>query len=227
MSAGHINFLLGLWAASLAIHDDEPPFSKATHLYDTIDSIPLGDVTWESFALKYNGPRPVENIPPWMKVEYEVWFWDPRALVHNLLSNPDFKSGFNYTPYQERMTVGVHRFQDLMSGNWAWNQVVGIQYSVSGLVLIHNVRILSPRIPKLMAPFSALLSSAAIKLLCLSLREIMSTGPSIYLSVTYTTVSGEHIAMALWSLASSLSRNVSGVSFCLIFVNMWVSFSNL
>jgi len=136
MSAGDINFLLGLWAASLAIYDNEPPFLKATNLYDSIDSTPLGDVAWESFALQYNGDRPVENTPPWMEAEYDVWFRDPRTLVHNLLSNPDFKSGFDYAPYQERTTVGVHRFKDFMSGNWAWNQAVGLQYSAGDLVLI-------------------------------------------------------------------------------------------
>jgi hypothetical protein len=55
MSAGDINFLLHLWAASLDIHNDVPPFSKATHLYDAINSTPLGDITWESFTLQYNG----------------------------------------------------------------------------------------------------------------------------------------------------------------------------
>jgi hypothetical protein len=87
MSAGDINFLFNLWGASLAVHGDGPPFSKAKHLYDTIDSTPLGDVTWESFALLYNGNRPVENTPAWMEAEYDVWFRDPRTLVHNLLSN--------------------------------------------------------------------------------------------------------------------------------------------
>ena len=136
MSAGDINFLLGVWGASLAIHDDEPPFSNAKHLYDTIDLTPLGDVTWESFALLYNGRRPVGKTPPWMEAEYDVWFRDPRTLVHNLLSNPDFKSGFDYMPFQERMAARVHRFQDLMSGNWAWSQAVGLRYSIGGLVLI-------------------------------------------------------------------------------------------
>lgn len=126
MSAGDINILLGLWAASLAVYGDEPPFSKATHLYDTIDSTPLGDVTWESFALQYNGPQPAVNPPPWMQAEYDVWFQDPRTLVHNLLSNPDFKSGFDYVPYQEHAASGAHRFQDFMSGNWAWKQAVGL-----------------------------------------------------------------------------------------------------
>ena len=225
MSTEHINILLGIWAESLAKHDDEPPFSNATHLYDTVDSTPLGDVSWESFVLQYNGPRPVENIPQWMEAEYDVWFRDPRTLVHKFLSNPDFRFGFDYEPYQMRTNAGVHRFQEFMSGNWAWNQAVGLQYSIGGQVLIYNVRILSLRIPKPMARFFALLSSVPTKQLYLFL-ETMSTGPSIYLSVTYTTVSGENIAMVLRSLASSLSRNVSVVSYCLISVNVWVSFSN-
>lgn len=128
MSAGDINFLLSLWAASLAIHSGEPPFSKATHLYDTIDSTPLGDAAWESFSLQYNGTQPESNVPAWMLAEYDVWFRDPLTLVHNLQSNPDFKSGFDYAPYQERTGDGLHRFQDFMSANWAWNQAVGFRY---------------------------------------------------------------------------------------------------
>ena len=127
MSAGDINFLLSLWGASLATHGDAPPFSKSTHLYDTIDSTPLGDTAWESFSLQYNGAKPESNIPSWMLAEYDVWFRDPRSLVHNLLSNPDFKSDFDYAPFQERTGDGLHRFQDFMSGNWAWKQAVGFR----------------------------------------------------------------------------------------------------
>lgn len=128
MSAGDINFILSLWAASLAVHDDDPPFSSASHMYDTIDSTPLGDVPWESFSLQYNGAQPVDNVPSWMKAEYDVWFRNPRALVHNILSNPDFESGFDYAPFQERNVDGVHRFCDFMSANWAWNQAVSSRY---------------------------------------------------------------------------------------------------
>jgi hypothetical protein len=55
-----------------------------------------------------------------MEAEYDVWFWDPHIIVHNLLSNPDFKSDFYYAPFQKHTTDGTHRFQDFMSGNWAW-----------------------------------------------------------------------------------------------------------
>jgi hypothetical protein len=51
MSTGNINCMLNFWAASLAIHNDKPPFSNTTDLYRTIDSTPLGDVAWESFSL--------------------------------------------------------------------------------------------------------------------------------------------------------------------------------
>jgi hypothetical protein len=121
MSAGDINSLLSLWAASLAIHNDEPPFSKATDLYNTIDSTPLGDVKWESFGLQYNGIQPADNVPSWMQAEYDVWFRDSRILVHNI---PDFESEFDYAPFQEYIGDSVHRFQDFMSANWAWQQAV-------------------------------------------------------------------------------------------------------
>jgi Plavaka transposase len=136
MSAGDINFLLNLWAASLAIHNDEPPFSKATHLYSTIDSTPLGDVAWDSFSLQYNGTKPESNVPSWMLAEYDVWFRDPRTLVRNLLSNPDFKDDFDYAPFQERTSDGIHRFQDFMSANWAWNQAVSFHYIFFDLELM-------------------------------------------------------------------------------------------
>ncbi|KAF8802624.1 hypothetical protein BYT27DRAFT_7215275 [Phlegmacium glaucopus] len=123
MSAGDINSILSLWAASLAIHNDEPPFLNATDLYNTIDSTPLGDLAWESFSLQYNGTQPASNVPSWMQAEYDVWFRDPQTLVKLLLSNPNFKSGFDYAPFQEYTTDGVHRFWDFMSANWAWHQV--------------------------------------------------------------------------------------------------------
>jgi hypothetical protein len=136
MSSGDINCLLSLWAASLATHGDEPPFSKATDLYNTIDSTPLGDAPWESFSLQYNGTRPSEGVPPWMDAEYDVWFRDPCTLVHNLLSNPDFKSDFDYAPFQEHTSDGVHRFQEFMSGNWSWNQAVSLHYGRFNLILV-------------------------------------------------------------------------------------------
>jgi hypothetical protein len=126
MSAGDIDFLLSLWAASLAPHNDKPPFSKATHMYETIDETPLGEAPWQSFTLHFNGAQPVDDVPSWMKAGYDVWFRDPRVLVHNLLSNPDFKGEIDLAPFQEYSSDGAHRFQDFMSGLWAWRQAVGL-----------------------------------------------------------------------------------------------------
>jgi len=128
MSAGHIDTLLNLWAASLLEHSDEPPFSNHTELYDAIDSTPLGDVPWEVFNLKYDRVLPENEVPAWMTSEYDVWFRDPHSIIRNLLSNPDFDGEFNYTPYQEYDAPGNHRFQDFMSGNWAWKQAVRVLF---------------------------------------------------------------------------------------------------
>jgi Plavaka transposase len=71
-----------------------------------------------------------------MEAEYDVWFWDPCTLVHNLLPNPDFNSGFDYSPFQEHTSDGVHHFQDFMSGNWAWTQAVSLCYNLHDLTLM-------------------------------------------------------------------------------------------
>lgn len=60
MSAGNINLTTGLWATSLAAHNDSPPFKNVKAMYDTIDSTPLGDIPWQSFTLNFNGTPPQE-----------------------------------------------------------------------------------------------------------------------------------------------------------------------
>ena len=74
MSASHIDALLDLWAATLEKHNDHPPFANHRDLYQTIDSIPLGDVPWQSFAVKFCGDKPDVNVPPWMNGSYDVWY---------------------------------------------------------------------------------------------------------------------------------------------------------
>ncbi|KAH9027218.1 hypothetical protein EDB85DRAFT_1893036 [Lactarius pseudohatsudake] len=122
MSARDINCLLTLWAASLSAHNGKPPFANAAQMYSAIDSTPLGDTPWQSFSLQYNGIRSEGNIVSWQEADYNVWFRNPRTLVHGILSNPDFKSDFDLAPLQEHTPDGTHRFCDFMSGNWAWRQ---------------------------------------------------------------------------------------------------------
>jgi hypothetical protein len=129
MPAAQIKTLLDLWSArSFKLGRDEgAPFEDAKELYDTIDSIPLGDVAWESFSMKYNGKRPQHSdVPDWMNAKFDVWFRDPRKLVHNLISNPDFDGEFDYAPFHEYDKAGNHRFCDFMSEDWAWKQAVGL-----------------------------------------------------------------------------------------------------
>lgn len=129
MSAGDINIITGLWAASLTPHHDSPPFANAKAMYDTIDSTPLGDIPWQGFTLNYNGPPPEtrglngEN-PPWTTADYDIWFRDARLLVQEMLANPDFAGEFDFAPYQEYSADGQHRFENFMSGDWAWEQAV-------------------------------------------------------------------------------------------------------
>jgi len=139
MSAGHIDTLLSLWATSLLKHGDEPPFSNHAELYNTIDSTPLGDVPWEVFNLKYDGALPENEVPSWMTSKYDVWFRDPRSVLRNVLSNPDFDGEFDYAPYQEYDVSGNHRFQDFMSGNWAWKQAVRVLFYHILLFFLNNL----------------------------------------------------------------------------------------
>ncbi|KZP30691.1 hypothetical protein FIBSPDRAFT_907902 [Athelia psychrophila] len=125
MSQGDTDFLGTLWAASLASHSGaEPPITDHEDLHEKIDATTVGDVPWESFTLKYNGELPPEDerIPSWMLDDQPVWYRDPKELVRNLLGNPDFKNEFDTTPFHEYDVNDNHRFENFMSGDWAWQQ---------------------------------------------------------------------------------------------------------
>jgi len=124
MSASDIDTLLNLWGASTATQGGVPPFQNHQDLYDTIDSTPLGNTPWESFSLCFNGYQPEGQVSSWMDTDYNFWFHNPCQLVHNIISNPDFKDGFDYAPYQEHDINGSHHYHNLMSANWAWQQAV-------------------------------------------------------------------------------------------------------
>ena len=124
MSASDIDILLNLWNASTVAYGISAPFQNHKHLYDTIDATPLGDIPWKSFSLQFNGNRPEGEVPSWMDAGYDVWFRDPHKLVHNIISNPDFENGFDYTPYQEHKADGSRCYHNFMSANWSWKQAV-------------------------------------------------------------------------------------------------------
>ena len=125
MSAANIDILCTLWAASLDEFDIDPPFSGHRDMYSKIDTRPVGGVPWQSATFKYDGPRPdgVEMLK-WMENEYEIWFRDPRLLFKNMLANHDFDGFFDYAPFRQYNNKGDHRYENFMSGDWAWKRAV-------------------------------------------------------------------------------------------------------
>ena len=125
LSHGDIDQLLALWSATLAPHNDFPPFVDHQDLHAQIDAIRLGHVPWRSYTAQYQGLRPDGGpIPEWMDAKYELWYPDPRKIIHNLLTNPEFVSGIDYAPHRD-FQDGKRQYGDFMSGDWAWDQCVG------------------------------------------------------------------------------------------------------
>ena len=98
--------------------------SDYNDVYETIDSIPLGDTRWESFMVTYTRIRPNINIPPWMEADYKVWYHDPHMIICNQLVNPNFEHEIDYTPKQVFDNESEWEYSDLMTGNWSWQQAV-------------------------------------------------------------------------------------------------------
>jgi hypothetical protein len=133
MSAGNIDILMQLmaaWQKSRASRlDDEsepidPPFNSANHMYNIIDSIPLGDVPWEGFKVTYTGDIPENNPPSWMTKTFEVWYRNPLEILEAQIGNPDFDGEIDYAPKQVLGKNGKRQFTDLQSGDWTWEQAV-------------------------------------------------------------------------------------------------------
>lgn len=123
-SAGKIDNILQLWAESLERHGDDLPFLNHQDLYDTIDAIPLGSVPWESFSFAYTGPDITPDSPKWMTADYTIWYRDPHQLFLLMLQNSDFATDFDYAPLRQYDEDGNRRYQNFMSGDWAWKQAV-------------------------------------------------------------------------------------------------------
>ena len=127
MSAPNINTLLNLWASTLLKYNEPPPFANHTDLYNTIDSTPLGDVPWQSFSLRYSsdGDEVSEaTIPQWMTSEYNVWFRDPHTIIKNMIDDPDYNHHADVAPVRIFNKKGIRVYQNLMSGDWAWEEAV-------------------------------------------------------------------------------------------------------
>ena len=128
MSAHSIDSLSQLIHATLVAHGIRPEninfFKRNDNLLATIDSTLPGNVPWQGLSMSYNGPllQLDGDIPTWMGTSYEVWYRDPRKLLHNMLANRDFNGEFDYIPFREFDAKKRRRWRDFMSGDWAWKE---------------------------------------------------------------------------------------------------------
>lgn len=122
MSEPNTNFLMNLISSS---RDGQPFFKNHDDLCKTIDATELGDMPWQKAALRYRGERPLTNVPEWMTTEYEIFYREPRDVARAMLANPTFDGYFDYVPYQDFDRKNERRYENLMSGDWAWKQAVG------------------------------------------------------------------------------------------------------
>lgn len=59
-----------------------------------------------------------------MTALYEIYYRDPREVIKNMIADKTFKNAFDYVPYQEFDEDGFRRYENLMSGDWAFLQAV-------------------------------------------------------------------------------------------------------
>lgn len=130
ISQPRINELLELWAETVD-NPDKVPFENAEDLLRHIDETVVGDLNWQSFNMRYTGPKPATKVPKWMDGTYDVWFRDPHRIAQLMLANPDFDKEIDYAVLRqyEREAPNERRLQDFMSAEWACEQAVQISCS--------------------------------------------------------------------------------------------------
>lgn len=124
MSAGNINRLLDIFTSYLHKHGGHTPFGSCAELYATIDRLQVGDIGWESFGVTYSGNQ-TDHPAPWMSDVYDIWMRDPETAITQIVGNTDFQGLLDLVPYREyESATNARRWQDFMSGNWAWKEAV-------------------------------------------------------------------------------------------------------
>lgn len=104
---------------TLIPYTNSPPIDDHHDLHAQIDAVQLGQVPWQSYTVQYQGIHPDDGqAPEWMDTKYQLWYRNPRKLIHNLLANTEFTS-----PHRD-FKNGKRQYGDFMSGNWAWDQCV-------------------------------------------------------------------------------------------------------
>lgn len=126
MSKDEFNCLMQIWAHTLHPHDD-PPFVDVNDMHATIDAIQHGDAPWQSCTISFKeaSDNAEPDSAPWKVKTYEVWYRDPQVILKLQLGNRDFAGEMDYAPkkvYDSEKKK--RRYQDFMSGQWAWEQAV-------------------------------------------------------------------------------------------------------
>ena len=121
MSAGNTDTLMAMVAN---IRQGESFFKDHNDLCNTIDASDLGGVSWKCSTFQYQGKIPNGQVPEWMTAVYETHYRDPRDVLKDMIADKTFKHAFDYVPYQEFDEDGSRRYENLMSGDWAFHQAV-------------------------------------------------------------------------------------------------------
>ncbi len=125
-SRENVDHELRVWASWFLLQGHNATmYRDVDHLLATIDAIPLGDIPWYSFSMRYTGPINGDS-PSWKTATYTVHARNTFAVQAYLLQNQDFVQGFNYIPYKAYTSNGDRVWTNLMSGEWAWKRAVRI-----------------------------------------------------------------------------------------------------
>ena len=183
MPEDQINDLMQIWARTLPV-DEDPPFANAPHLYATIDATVLGHIPWELVSAEFQTDNlDEEDInTPWKMKSYDIWFRGPLKIIKVQLGRRDFVGEIDFALKQVRDgETNVRRYQDFMSGEWAWDQVVSGIYQYCLNSLYSKPSRISLRMTwRITVQHSALLSWAAIRQPCRSLQGKTSTIPCTF-----------------------------------------------
>ena len=121
MSAANTDTLMTMVAK---LRDREFLFKGHSDIYDTIDASDMGGVSWQCLYFQYQGKIPDDQVPEWMTALYDVYYRDPRDVIKDMIADTTFKHAFDYVPYQEFDGDRDRRYENLMSGDWAFQQAV-------------------------------------------------------------------------------------------------------
>ena len=109
-----------IWTLSTMEMDNGSPFDSYQQTYEVIDEIQVGSTLWEYFKTETDNDLP-DDAPNRCRELYCIWYHNPDTVITNMLNNPDFANAFDYIATD---SDGKQRWNDIMSGNYAWHHAV-------------------------------------------------------------------------------------------------------